>query len=74
MLQDRGWPGTCPLIRSLDCACPLHREVPIRVFGVSLLAAAAVAAASLLWKQRQEELVAYFEPDDRLEALRRAGL
>jgi len=41
---------------------------------VSLLAAAAVAAASLLWKQRQEELVAYFEPDDRLEALRRAGL
>jgi len=36
---------------------------------------AAVAAASLLWKQRQEELQAYFESDDhRLDDLRVAGL
>ena len=51
------------------------REVTIRVFGVSLLAVAAVAAASLLWKRRQEELLAYFETDEgRLESLRTAGL
>jgi hypothetical protein len=41
---------------------------------VSLLAVAAVAAASLLWKQREQELEAYFETDERLEGLRRAGL
>ena len=48
----------------------------IRIFGVSLLAVAAVAAASLLWKRRQEELLAYFETDEdhRLENLRIAGL
>ena len=50
-----------------------NREVVIRVFGVSLLAVAAVAAASLLWKKREEQLVALFEADDRLEGLRRAG-
>lgn len=49
-------------------------EVVIRAFGVSLLAVAAVAAASLLWKRREKELVAWFESDDRLEGLRRAGL
>jgi hypothetical protein len=48
---------------------------PIRIFGVSLLAVAAVAAASLLWKRRQDELIAYFEVDDRrLDSLRSAGL
>lgn len=73
MVQNK-WRETCLLIKSLDCVRPLHREVRIRVFGVSLLAVAAVAAASLLWKKRQEELVAYFEADDRLEGLRRAGL
>ena len=51
------------------------RRWGIRVFGVSLLAVAAVAAASLVWKRRQEELAAYFEPEDhRLENLRMAGL
>jgi len=50
-----------------------NREVSIRAFGVSLLAVAAVAAASLLWKKREEELVAWLESDDRLEGLRRAG-
>ena len=73
-MQGIKWPGTCHLIRSLDCVRPLHREVIIRVFGVSLLAVAAVAAASLLWKKREEELVALYEADDRLEGLRRAGL
>jgi hypothetical protein len=33
-----------------------------------------VAAARLLWKQRREELITYFEADDRLEELRVAGL
>jgi len=42
--------------------------------GVSLLAVATVAAASLLWNRREEELLAYFESDDRLDVLRRAGL
>lgn len=50
----------------------------IRYFGVSLLAVAAVAAAGLLWNQRQEELQTYYEPeaveDTRLESLRAAGL
>lgn len=57
------------------CADP-NRRCAIRVFGVSLLAVAAVAAASLLWKRRQEELEAYFdsEEDYRLENLRVAGL
>ena len=51
------------------------REGSIRIFGVSLLAVAALAAASLLWKRRNEELVTYFESDDRrLEELRVAGL
>jgi hypothetical protein len=53
---------------------PKTREVLIRAFGVSLLAVAAVAAASLLWNRRQEELLAYFETDDRLDVMRRAGL
>jgi len=73
-MAENKWPGTCHLIGLLDCVCPLHREVVIRVFGVSLLAVAAVAAASLLWKKREEELVALYEADDRLEGLRRAGL
>ena len=68
------WHRTCLLIAALDCARHPSREVRIRVFGVSLLAVAAVAAASLLWKQREEELEAYFESDERLEGLRRAGL
>jgi hypothetical protein len=52
------------------------KEVVIRIFGVSLLAVAAIAAARLLWKRRREELVAYFETDEdhRLEELRVAGL
>ena len=53
------------------------RRWPIRVFGVSLLAVAAVAAASLLYKRRQEELETWFEPEEedyRLENLRVAGL
>lgn len=54
-----------------------NRRWRIRIFGVSLLAVAAVAAASLLLKRRQEELEAWFEPaeeDYRLENLRVAGL
>ena len=55
--------------------CQLKQEEPIRIFGVSLLAVAAVAAARLLWKRRREELHTYFETDDqRLEELRVAGL
>jgi len=50
----------------------------IRIFGVSLLAVAAVTAAGLLWNRRQEELNTYFEPeaveDARLDGLRAAGL
>lgn len=68
------WREYCLLIESLDCLCHSHAEVLIRAFGVSLLAVAAVAAASLLWNRRQEELIAYFEADDRLDVLRRAGL
>lgn len=48
----------------------------IRIFGVGLLAVAAVAAASLIWKRRQD-VIKYYLPeasDDRLEALRYAGL
>jgi uncharacterized protein YjiS (DUF1127 family) len=57
------------------CASHQPREVSIRIFGVSLLAVAAVAAASLLWRRRQEELVALVEADDhRLDDLRVAGL
>jgi len=62
------------LIELLDCPRHSNAEVFIRAFGVSLLAVAAVAAASLLWNRRQEELIAYFEADDRLDVLRRAGL
>jgi len=52
------------------------REGAIRIFGVSLLAVAAVAGAALLWKRRQDALLAYYpEADDyRLDSLRRAGL
>jgi hypothetical protein len=48
----------------------------IRIFGVGLLAVAAVAAASLIWKRRQDVLDSYLPEasDDRLEALRYAGL
>jgi len=53
------------------------REAAIRVFGVGLLAFAAMASAALLWKRRQEELLAYYGDESggsRLEGLRRAGL
>lgn len=51
-----------------------NKEVAIRVFGVSLLAVAALAAAGLLWKRRHEELRTYFEATgSRLEDLRAAG-
>ena len=48
----------------------------IRIFGVSLLAVAALAAASLLWKRRQDAMLDYFpdQGDNDLEGLRRAGL
>jgi hypothetical protein len=48
---------------------------PIRIFGVSLLAVAALAAAGLLWKRRREELLARITlPRERdLEELREAG-
>ena len=48
---------------------------PIRIFGVSLLAVAALAAAGLLWKRRREELLARISlPREReLEDLRQAG-
>jgi hypothetical protein len=50
------------------------REVAIRIFGVSLLAVAAVAAARILWKRRREELLALGEAGDRgLDELRAAG-
>jgi len=47
----------------------------IRIFGVSLLAVAALAAAGLLWKRRREELLARISvPRERdLEDLRQAG-
>jgi hypothetical protein len=47
----------------------------IRIFGVSLLAVAALAAAGLLWKRRREELLERVSlPEDRdLEELREAG-
>ena len=47
----------------------------IRIFGVSLLAVAALAAAGLLWKRRREELLARVSlPRERdLEELRQAG-
>ena len=47
----------------------------IRIFGVSLLAVAALAAAGLLWKRRREELLARVSlPGERdLEDLREAG-
>ncbi len=47
----------------------------IRIFGVSLLAVAALAAAGLLWKRRREELLERVSlPGDRdLEELREAG-
>ena len=47
----------------------------IRIFGVSLLAVAALAAAGLLWKRRREELLARVSlPRERdLEELREAG-
>jgi hypothetical protein len=47
----------------------------IRIFGVSLLAVAALAAAGLLWKRRREELLARISlPRERdLEGLREAG-
>ncbi|OYV72020.1 MAG: hypothetical protein B7Z72_05685 [Gemmatimonadetes bacterium 21-71-4] len=47
----------------------------IRIFGVSLLAVAALAAAGLLWKRRREELLERVSlPGDRdLEELRESG-
>jgi len=63
-----------PIDRIVILSLNANKEVPIRAFGVSLLAVAAVAAASLLWNRRQEELLAFFEENDRLENLRRAGL
>jgi hypothetical protein len=57
--------------------CDPNAEVPIRIFGVGLLAVAAFAAAGLLWRRRQEAMLAYFpevEDDHRLEELRVAGL
>lgn len=53
----------------------LTREGSIRIFGVGLLAVAAMAAASLIWKRRQDELDYYLPvaSNDRLEALRSAG-
>jgi len=51
------------------------KEGAIRIFGVSLLAVAALAAAGLLWKRRREELLARVSlPRERdLEDLRQAG-
>lgn len=48
----------------------------IRIFGVSLLAVAALAAAGLLWKRRQDAMLDYFpdQGDSGLDGLRRAGL
>jgi uncharacterized protein HemX len=51
------------------------KEGAIRIFGVSLLAVAALAAAGLLWKRRREELLAQVSPprEKDLEELRQAG-
>jgi len=51
-------------------------EGTIRIFGVSLLAVAALAAARLLWKRREEELLDRLEMAEagELEELRVAGL
>lgn len=48
---------------------------PIRIFGVGLLAVAALAAAGLLWKRRREELLTEVaQPSEQdLEGLREAG-
>jgi hypothetical protein len=48
----------------------------IRVFGVSLLAVAAFAAAGLWFKRRREQLVAHARPYRlaELDGLRAAGL
>ncbi|HWO90057.1 MAG TPA: hypothetical protein VNL98_13000 [Gemmatimonadales bacterium] len=49
----------------------------IRIFGVGLLAVAAVAAAGFLWRRRREELIVWSPErpeDERLVRMRRAGL
>jgi hypothetical protein len=48
----------------------------IRIFGVSLLAVAAVAAAGLWFKRRREQIVTRAHPYRRgeLDGLRAAGL
>jgi hypothetical protein len=58
----------------LDCSEPTPGG-HIRIFGVGLLAVAALAAAGLLWKRRREELLERVSlPEDRdLEELRAAG-
>jgi hypothetical protein len=64
-----------PLAALIRLHVRANKEVAIRMFGVSLLAVAALAAARLLWKRRQGELLSYLEvTDGRLEDLRAAGL
>jgi hypothetical protein len=48
----------------------------IRIFGVGLLAVAALAAAGLIWKRRQDALLEYVSDsrEGELDGLRRAGL
>lgn len=82
-VESHGTPGARFLLlrRSLDCWHEIrgmdpNAGGPIRIFGVSLLAVAALAAASLLWKRRQDAMLGYFpdEGDSGLDGLRRAGL
>lgn len=63
------------LLRSRLDWCEPGPGGTIRIFGVGLLAVAALAAAGLLWKRRREELLAQISlPRERdLEELRQAG-
>ncbi len=73
-VRGQGWRETDGLALAFRLYGP-RQGGPIRIFGVSLLAVAALAAAGLLWKRRREELLAHVSlPRERdLEELRQAG-
>lgn len=65
-----------PLARTVRLHVDTNAGGTIRIFGVSLLAVAAIAAARLLWKRREEEFFDRLEMAEagELEELRVAGL
>jgi len=68
--------GSTHLARSLILESALNPGGPIRVFGVGLLAVAAIAAAGL-WFRRQREhavIATYVYRRGELDGLRAAGL